>query len=223
MTIVTALTFASWWILGSILSPPRTLLLLVHFRCSPYQKQPIRMRPHPLWTGPQIALDAGNLPREKFELLLEVAGKLVRGWEVRGIAFYKHWHILNAIRIQDEKSALAAAIPPAINVIHESSPAPSSVAGSPAKHPSIKRAQGQSKARKGSKRSKELALAGDSVISSDVPQTREPSVDTEMLSLAGDGDADDGGLSSLPRTSGAKGQYKRRMGDAEMEEFLADD
>jgi hypothetical protein len=44
-----------------------------------------------------------------------------------------------------------------------------------------------------------------------------------MLSLAGDGDADDGGLTSLPRTSNAKGQYKRRMGDAEMEEFLADD
>jgi len=60
-------------------------------------------------------------------------------------------------------------------------------------------------------------------MSSDVPQTREPSVDTEMLSLAGDGDIDDGGHAPLPRTSSAKGQYKRRMGDAEMEEFLADD
>ena len=125
-------------------------------------------------------------------------------------------------RVLDEKSALAASIPPVINVTHESSPAPSSIAASPAKHPSIKRAQGKSKPRKGSKRSKELALAGDSVMSSDVPQTREPSVDTEMLSLAGDGDVDDG-HAPLPRTSSAKGQYKRRMGDAEMEEFLADD
>ena len=124
----------------------------------------------------------------------------------------------------DEKSELAAAIPPVINVIHESSPAPSSINASPAKHPSIKRAQGQSKPRKGSKRTKELTLGGDSVMSSDVPQTREPSVDTEMLSLVGEGDADDGApTTALPRKSGAKGQYKRRMGDAEMEEFLADD
>lgn len=124
----------------------------------------------------------------------------------------------------DEKSELATAMPPTINInaTRDSSPAPSSIPGTPAKHPSLKRAQGQAKPRKSSKRSKELAIAADS---SDVPHTREPSVDTEMLSLMGDGDGEDIGQLSLPQASGptAKGQYRRRMGDAEMEEFLADD
>ncbi|KAF8323712.1 hypothetical protein DL93DRAFT_2069668 [Clavulina sp. PMI_390] len=137
----------------------------------------------------------------------------------------------------DEKSELAAAMPPATAVptlnlpnAHESSPAPSSIPGTPAKHPSIKRAQGQSKPRKNSKRAKELALA-ESAMSSDVSRTREPSVDTEMLSLMGD---EDGAATSLlqavetpavgtPNSQPAKGQYKRKMADTEMDEFLADD
>lgn len=127
-----------------------------------------------------------------------------------------------AIFLLDEKSELAAAIPPAI-AIHESSPAPSSVTGTPAKHASVKRAQGQTKPRKTSKRTKEVNLGADSLPSSDVPRTREPSVDTEMLSLMGDGDDDVGGPSSVPQSSAQNGKYRRKMGEAEMEEFLADD
>lgn len=140
-------------------------------------------------------------------------------------AFTEHW-LKFCFILTDAKSELTSA--PARAPVKDALKSGGHDAGLlTAKHPGVKRAQGQPKSRKpsgtGTKRSK---LAADSAMSSDVP-TREPSVDTEMLSLAGDayGDRDgDDALSSVAAPSvGQRSPHKRRMGDAEMEEFLADD